>query len=83
MCHLAGACEGACQRHIRGCAGARVIAFLDVFEEVISSVTRTTAIAEKMGLKVGLLDKAIGAICNCRDQFVLSQKEGQLEAKLA
>lgn len=35
-------------------------AFLDVLEEVISSMARMVATSEKIGVKVGWLDKAIG-----------------------
>lgn len=36
-----------------------------------------------MEVKVEWIDRAIGDICNYRDQTILSQKKEQLEARLA
>lgn len=58
-------------------------AILDVPDQVISKVTRIAMAAEKIGIKIALVDKVIGDICARRDHFILSQKEEQVETRLA
>lgn len=58
-------------------------AILDVPDQVISKVTRIAMAVEKIGIKIALVDKVIGDICARRDHFILSQKEEQVETRLA
>lgn len=57
--------------------------FLGVPDEVLSSVARMVATAERIKVRVDWLDAVIGNIRLRRDRFVLSEKEERLRARLA
>lgn len=59
------------------------LTFLGVPDEVLSSVARTVATAERMKVRVDWLDTVIGNICLRRDRLVFSEREGRLRARLA
>lgn len=54
--------------------------FLGVPDEVLSTVARTVANAERMKVRVDWIDKVIGDVSIRRDRLILSRKEEQLEA---
>lgn len=55
---------------------------LDVPDDAVSKVARRVAAAEKMGNKVGWLDKVIGDVYAKRDHFIMLQKDHGLSARL-
>lgn len=57
--------------------------FVDVPDEVLSSVARTVATAERMSIRMDWLDGVLGDICLRRDRLALSRKEVELQARLA
>lgn len=56
---------------------------LEVPGEVIARVARVISTAEKAGIRVDWLDRAIGDICSRRDQAVLASKRDQLSNRAA
>lgn len=65
--------------------GARALesyTFLNVPDEVLSSVARTIATAERMNIRMDWLDGVLGDICLRRDRLVLSRRENELQAHL-
>lgn len=50
---------------------------------MISKVVHTVDVAEKMGIKIGWLDRVITDICARRDHLILIQKVEQLSTRLA
>lgn len=57
--------------------------FLDVPDEVLSSVARTVATAERMNIRMNWLDGVLGDICLRRDRLALSRREKELQIRLA
>lgn len=57
--------------------------FLNVPDEVLSSVTRTVATVERMNIRMDWLDGVLGDICLRRDRLVLSRRENELQVHLA
>lgn len=51
--------------------------------DVASEVARIVAAAEKIGIKLGWLDKVIGGICAKQDNSILIQKNHRLSTRLA
>lgn len=66
--------------------GARALesyTFLDVPDEVLSSVARTVATAERMNIRMDWLDGVLGDICLRRDRLAHSIRENELQVHLA
>lgn len=57
-------------------------ASLDVPDDAVLKVVRTVAVAEKMGIKVGRLDKVVGDVCAKRDHFIMLKEDQWLSPRL-
>lgn len=66
--------------------GARALesfTFLDFPDEVLSSVARTVATAERMNIRMNWLNGVLGDICLRRNRLALSRREEELKTRLA
>lgn len=67
----------------KGVRALESFTFLDIPDEVLFSVARTVATAERRNIRMNWLDDMLGDICLRRDRLILSKKEEELKTRLA